>query len=100
MATTNPLRIGALRLPRLRSRPARKVSWRGAAVHSPIVRTVAVATVLGLILVAGLAHFSTDGGEQPAPLFAADTIEAWLRHMTVTRTILLDAQHLDVPEGL
>jgi hypothetical protein len=61
---------------------------------------VAAATFLATILVASLAHFSTDSGKQPAPLFVTDSIEAWLRHMTVTRTIPPDSTPLDVPEGL
>ena len=69
-------------------------------MHSTITRTVAAATVLALILVAALAHFRPDAGKLPAPLFAADSIEAWLRHMTVIRTVPADVQVLDVPEGL
>ena len=100
LAATDPLRCGALRLPRLQSRLARDLSWRRAAAPSTFARAVAAAGVLVLILIGGLVHFRADTVEHRWPPSSADSIEAWLRHMTVTRAVPAPPSTRDGPEGL
>ncbi len=105
LATADPLRCGALKLPLTAFAPGAGPS-RGARAAAPSTfpRAIAAACVLALILVGGLAHFHSDTVEHREPHSAADTIEAWLRHMTVTRAVtvphLQGPPPLDWPEGL
>lgn len=103
-ATADALQCGALRLPRLRTRLACDASWRRAAAPSTLARAIAAVGVLALILVGGFAHFRTDTGEPPEPPLAVDSIEAWLRHMTVTWAAppprLPSPPSIDVPDNL
>jgi hypothetical protein len=77
-------RGGGLRLPRLRARLAGDFSRRGAVAPFAISHAIAVAGALALIIAASLVHFHTDTVELRKPHFAIDSIEAWLRYMTVT----------------
>jgi hypothetical protein len=96
---TDPPGCGALKLPRLRSRQA-AASLQPGAMRSTMTRTVVATTVLALILVGALAHFHADISEQRAPRVADDSIEAWLRHMTITHATPRPASPLDAPDGL
>jgi hypothetical protein len=103
-AAADPLRCGALRLPRLRARLGRDLSWRHATALSTPAHAIAAAGVLLLILVGGLAHLNVHTAEHREPPSSVDTIEAWLRHMTVTRAApsprLPEAPSIDVPDRL
>jgi hypothetical protein len=99
-----PLRGGALRLPRLRARLTRDFSRRSAAAPCSISHAIATASVLALIIAASVAHFHTGTVDIRKPHFAIDSIEAWLRYMTVTPAIPApflpgQAPHIS-PEGL
>ena len=82
LATAGPLRYGALKVPRLRSRLAHLPSRFGAPAHSAIWRTLARAAAavgagaLVLWLAGGLANDRSV--ESRDPLRAVDSIEAWL----------------------
>jgi hypothetical protein len=103
-AAAGPLRYGALKVPLLQSRLARLPSRFGAPAPSSIWRALPRAAaavgagVLALILAGGLAHYRFV--EPSDPLQAVDSIEAWLRHMTVTRALPPSPPPLDWPEGL
>jgi hypothetical protein len=99
-----PLPGGTLRLPRLRARLARDLSRRGAAARFAISQPIAVAGLLALIIAASVAPFRTGTVERREPHFATDSIDAWLRHMTVTPAFPAPFQsgqspHIS-PEGL
>lgn len=102
LATAGPIRYGALKVPLLRSRLAHLPSRFGAPAHSAIWRAIARAAAavgagaLVLLLAGGLTNDRSV--ESRGPLRAVDSIEAWLEHMTVTRT--LPPSPLDWPEGL
>ena len=102
LAATDPLRCGALKLPRLQSRLARDLSR--SATPLTLARGVVAAGVLVLILIGGLVHFRADTVEHRWPPSSADSIEAWLRHMTVTRAVpappVPGLSTFDWPEGL
>jgi hypothetical protein len=95
---------GTLRLPRPRARLARDFSWRGIAAPFSISHAIAVAGVLALIVAASVAHFRIGTVEMREPRFATDSIEAWLRYMTVTPALPAplpsgQSPHIS-PEGL
>ena len=104
-ATADSLRYGALKVPLLRSRLAgHLVRHSTTAAPSPLVRTlpwaVAIAGALALILAGGFVHFHASTVEPRQPYVALDSIEAWLRHMTIIRAPTPDLSPLEAPEGL
>jgi hypothetical protein len=100
---TNTLRCGALRLPRVRSPrpPARRdVEAPSTSILAIAAAALIAAIVAGGVLVGGIGHFRSDRADRHEPPVFANSIEAWLRHMTVTRAPPHDALPPIVPENL
>jgi hypothetical protein len=105
LPAANTLRCGALKLPRLRTRSAYAPVRHSAAGSSITWCWVAGATLLALPLVGGLfmgkiGNHRATNVERREPSVTANSIEAWLRHMTVTRALPQDATPPAVPESL
>jgi hypothetical protein len=98
-ATADVLRCGALKLPRLRSRLARDLTWRHAAAPSTLARALVAVGVLALILIGGVMQFRAQTVEHREPPLAVDSIETWLRNMTITRAPA-NSSPLAVPDRL
>jgi hypothetical protein len=93
-------RYGALRLPRpRRSRRTRDLPRSAATAGSTIKRAVAASAVLALILAGGFAHYRAITVEPHEMRSAHESIEAWLRHMTVTRIEPPGASPFDPVDG-
>ena len=99
----NALRCGALRLPRVRSpRPSARSNTDARATATRVIGAAAlIAFILtGGILMGSIGHHRITKVDLREPSGAGNTIEAWLRHMTITRTPPADTSPLTRPDGL
>jgi hypothetical protein len=99
----NALRCGALRLPRVRvPQPSTR---RDVEASSAATRAITAAALIALVLACGILagrigqHRATEV-ERHEPSVATNSIEAWLRHMTITRAPPVDRTPPPVPDRL
>ncbi len=102
--TAGPLRYGALKVPLLRPRLPRLPSRLGVPTRPLLWRAllwIGFGTgALALILGGEPAHHRLVEPRDPVDsVVSVDSIEAWLRHMTVTRVVPSPPAPLDRPEG-
>jgi hypothetical protein len=88
----------AVRSPRPPAR--RDVEAPSTSILAIAAAALIAAIVAGGVLVGGIGHFRSDRADRHEPPVFANSIEAWLRHMTVTRAPPHDALPPIVPENL